>query len=398
MKKYASPFRRLFLTKNFIMMLVMLVVIIVTVSAWFTVHKTVSADTMRVQAESTEIDIAPCVKTYDSSYNVLTDGPGEFGGSLTFSAPEDFGSFTKDCTGDGKDLIVPDFNVTNDYDNVRRTTGKDVNINVTGRHAVSQEFSRIESLKHPDQDPPEYQYMEFEFYVRSKNRTLQLGEDSELRAESELNGGSLSATLATGSDKRSAYGNFNVDGLVGAIRVALVGEACNEVTQQWQQDTETAGRVSYTNVTDKSDPAKQILWYPRPDVFLSIPETAGDITNWSLITGLTGNTYGTFQNSYYYNNGNGLTKVDNDTDPKTYISPGVSSGIPKLGVKKTISDFSEVNYEPEKVDLTIDKNHYRETEQYYLTKYTLKVWIEGTDSEARRAMDGGKFNLTLKFM
>lgn len=397
MKKPASRNWRLLFTKNFILMLVMLVVIIMTISAWFTLHKDVSANTMKVEAESTEIDIAPCIKTYDSSYNVLTDGPGEFGPRLEFSAPDDFGSFTKDCTGDGVDLIVPDFNVTNDYDNVRRTTGKDVNINVPGKAAVSQEFSRIENLKHPDQDPLEYQYMEFEFYVRSKNETLRLGSESVLKAETEVNGRTLSAALAAGSDKRSAYGDFNVDGLVGSIRVALIGEACNGVTQQWQQDTATTGRVSYTNVTDKSNPAKQILWYPRPDVKLQIPETAGDITNWSLLTGLTSNTYGTFVNSYYMNNGNGLTEVTNDTDSKTVISPGVSSGIPKLGDNKPISDFTSVNYDRERVELTVDKNHYQEKEQYYLTKYTLKVWIEGTDSEARRAMDGGKFNLSLKF-
>lgn len=397
MKKPASQKWRLLFSKNFILMLVMLVVIIMTISAWFTVHKDVSANTMKVEAESTKIDIAPCVKTYDSNYNVVTDGPGEFGPKLTFSAPDDFGSFTKDCTGDGTDLIVPDFNVTNDYDNVRRTTGKDVNINVSGKAAVSQEFSRIESLRHPNQDAPEYQYMEFEFYVRSKNETLRLGSESVLMAETELNGNTLSDTLPPGSDKRSAYGNFNVDGLVGAMRVALIGEACNGVDQQWAQNTATEGKVSYTNVTNKSDPAKQILWYPRPDVRLQIPETAGDITNWSLLTGLSTNSQGTFVNSYYKDNGNGLTLISNDTDSKTYVSPGVSSGIPKLGENRTISDFSSVNYDRERVELTVDKNHYQTKEQYYLAKYTLRVWIEGTDSEARRAMDGGKFSLKLRF-
>ena len=153
MKTRTKPKRRLFLTKNFITMLVLLVVIIATISAWFTQHKEVTANNMSVKALSTEIDIAPCVKKwndpneswYDSTkedFEVLTDGPGEFGESIIFdfSTDENYdGKFTKDCTGDGENMYVPDFNITNDFDSVRVNGGKDVNTGIAGRDAISQE-------------------------------------------------------------------------------------------------------------------------------------------------------------------------------------------------------------------------------------------------------------------
>lgn len=399
MKEKASRFRHLFLSKNFILMLVMFAVIIIAISAWYTSRQTATASGISVTSRNPGIDIAPCLKTYDNAGNVLTDGPGEFGNSFSIihgqTSPDGTEVYnltlSKDCTGDGANLWVPEFNVTKDYDNVRRNGGKEVNTNVSGKEARSQEWSRIKHDLDPTKDAPEYHFIELEFYARTQNEQLTLAPTSQLLSKTEADNGSLSTVPGIGTPKRSTYGAFNVDGLVGAMRVALLGEVCNAVTQTWAQNTATTGSITYTNcpTANRSGRIKQLLWYPRPDVLLHIPETAGDVTNWTLQTGLTsGDTY---KNSYYTNDGSTMTLVSNDQDAKTKVS----SAAPMMGSPAVISDFGD--YEHTKVELVKNRNLYQETDEYYLFKYTLRIWIEGTDSEARRAMDGGEFQLTLNF-
>lgn len=391
MAKKAGSKRRL-MVKNLIMMLALLAVIIVAIFAWFTSRQSATASGISVVSENPGIDIAPCIKTYDANWNVVTDGPGEFGTGFSILDSDDNVNLTlsKDCTGNGENLWVPEFNVTKDYDNVRRNGGKEVNTNVSGMAAKSQEQARIEQLKDSTEDAPEHQYIELEFYARTQNDNLTLAAGSQLLSKTEADGGSLSTVPAVGNAKRSAYGAFNVDGLVGAMRVALLGEACNVVNQSWSQDSGNTGKILSTDcpAANRSERIKQVLWYPRPDVMLSIPETAGDVTNWSLHTGLT--TGDTFKNSYYQYNGEGMTLVNPDNDAKTKVS----SAAPQLGTSVDISDFGD--FTQNKVELVKNKNQYQEKEEYYLYKYTLRIWIEGSDSEARRAMDGGQFQLTLK--
>ena len=400
MKNTTSPMRRLVLSKNFILMLVMLVLIIVAISAWFSFHKTVDANEIVVKAVSTEIDIAECVKTYTNNYAaVATDGPGEFRDDITIPAS----TLSKDCTGDGLSLIVPEFNVTKDYDSVRLNGGKEVNTNVGATNAISNKQAELALLQNPDAEPPEYQYIEYEFYARSKNKDLLLQNDTQVLAKTEADGGSLSTALGTGDAKRSAYGNFNVDGLVGAIRVALIGEACTEVNQSWSPLAGGGGQITSTDAPNRGAAVKQLLWVPRPDVKLNIPQDSGDITNWTLSTGLTSGE--TYSNSYYKMiNGNiavQLEKPDPNLGGTTKVSSGLDShGVPNLGENFNISDFSSYgsSNQPQMLELVVDHNNIEVTNEYYVTKYTLKIWIEGTDTEARRAMDGGQFKLTLNLL
>lgn len=412
MKQMTSRKRRLLLTKNLIMMLVVLVLIIVSVTAWFTVHKQVTANNMSVQALSTNIDIAPCIKTYDNNYNVVTDGPGEFTNSLTF--PDNLeddekiiltnGNFslTKDCTGDGLLLIVPDFNITVDYESVRKTTGKDVNLTTEARAARSQQDSWKEKMLHPDDEVPAYDYIQLEFYVRSKNPDLRLDERSQLLGKVETpegGNGSVFSNPVEGNPKRSAYGNFNVDALVGAMRVSLIAEACNNVTQTWDPLSENNYRLGTTNALhDRSSPVKQLLWVPRPDVQLNIPDTHGDISGWS-ISQRQQSSWASNTNTYYQNLNDHLgVELVNDNNAKTKISSGVYNGRPCLGSNVNISDFSsQTDFERHTVQLPVEAGNNENTADYYVTKYTMKIWIEGSDFEARRAMDGGEFSLKLYF-
>ncbi len=391
MKNATSPARRLLLSKNFILMIVMLVVIIVAVSAWFTLNRTVTADNISVTATSTQIQIAKVLEG---------GGPGEFSNYIKFDGPF---VFNKDCTGDGENLIVPEFNVTKDFDAVRIKGGKEVNENQSGSAAI--EFSQA------TEENPEYHYFQFQFFLRSTSPNVYLDETSVLLSSMEKNDGNDMFT-PNQTAKKSDYGNY-ADGLVGAMRVSLLAQACNSVEQTWSSSNE--GMVISNSTAKPNALERQLLWDPRPDVHLSIPETPGKITDWSL-TRVSDFTY--YSPVYYLNKteGQGLNLVSDDPKLKvsnslgTYkVSENKSLTIPYLNGPAPISTFTNnngYNYNQEgheagngTVKLAPDKEHTSGSDllDYYVTKYTMNVWIEGTDNEARRAMDGGEFYLQLKF-
>ena len=403
MKKKTSRKRHLFLTKNFIMMLVMLVVIIVAVSAWFTVHKEVIGDNIYFKATRNELSIAKVVKT-ETSPGVYTEGPGEFLSEISFSS--DF-VFVRDCTGDGETLIVPDFNVTNDFEAARKNDGKEVNINQAGSNAISNEMV--------DEENPEPHYYEYQFYIRSSSPDVYLDPDSFLISRTEKNGVQLNVQEDDVSEyryaKKSDYGN-NSDGLVGAMRVSLLAEACYQASQTWAENQETHENEVVSASSSENEVERQLLWNPRPDVHLNIPNQVGDITHWYL-----SKNDPVVQNTYYYqrtydsqNTFLSLEKVDaNQDDSKMVVSTEIKSynsvTIPFLTRSPQISTFTKNNSYTDNsatdgtVLLSPDKTHINDSERtpYYLTKYTIRLWIEGTDNEARRAMDGGQFDLIMKF-
>ena len=390
--------RRYLITKNLILMLVMVVLIILAVLAWFTFTKTVSAEQITVKAISSQIDIAECVKTYGYSSQdeqTLTDGPGVFGDTVTFGPY----NLKKDCTGDGENLIVPDFNVAKDFVEVKQT-GKEVNLNGTPRDAYSNLYSDKQKRLHPDQDPIDYEYIQCEFYVRSKNKELDLSGESYLISESEENSINLFSTPS--SDKQSAYGNFNVDALVGAIRVAFNAESCISCSQHWENGSLIREGTNAPN-TGRASSEKTLLWLPRPDVYLNV-STGSEINNWTIQhsplnpanaeeTTLHNKTY---KHTYYKQTGSGLTFEDPDSSGKTKCSSALDNNIPILGQNYNITDFDNVN--PTKINgIVVDSSDTSVTDEYYLTKITMNIWIEGSDAEARRAMDRAKFSLKLFF-
>lgn len=395
MKKPTSLKRHLFLTKNFILMLVMLVLIIVAISAWFSFHKTVTADNITVKAVSSEVNIANVLPGGEPG----EEGPGEFSDKITFTGTY---KFSKDCTGDGENLIVPEFNVTKDFEVVRKTTGKEVNENQPGKTA--KEYHQA------TEEDPEFHYYQFQFFIRSKSPDVYLDESSVLLSGTEEDGNNL---FSSNPSTKSDYGN-NPDGLVGAMRVSLIAQACNSANQTWENGTN--GKVIQSASASPNAAERQLLWDPRPDVNLSIPDEPKNITDWSLtqITNFTG--YAPF---YYKNNANGtgLDKIIDEDDEKLKVSNqmgtctagGRTHNVPYLNGSVQISTFTGTNgynYNTQGaengnglVSLAPDSNHTSsaDLEQYYVTKYTMNVWIEGTDHEARRAMDGGKFSMILHF-
>ena len=398
--KYARPRRRLLFSKNLIIMLVLLAVIILSIWSWFSVSKTVTATGITVSSGlPSEIDIAPVIYGTDAN-GVPVEGPGEFQSSLTFNGPY---KLSKDCTGDGMYLYIPEFKSTKDKQEAK-ADGKIVKDAGQMTNAISQLDSKKEHALHPNQDAPEYQFIEHEFYVRTTDKTYTLKDTSILLSETEANNTRLSATPSAA--KKSAYGNFNVDALVGAMRVCFIGQPANNVNQTWVNNhVVTTGTTTPTCSLGTKE--RQLLWVARPDVYLDCHPN--DDTNWSnwtlnteiLPTSSATNSRGdtikniTRKHEYIKSQSSVLTKV---TDDHAIVSSGSLTSIKAmpLGTDVDIAHYSSDN-QPTKSSLRKDSEENSSSQDYYVYKITMRIWIEGTDSEARRAMDGGEFRLNLQF-
>lgn len=436
MAKNPSRNRRFIMTKNLIMMLVVLVVGLLAVWSWFTINKTVTANQIRIKADLPgEVSLAKALKTYENG-TLVNEGPDVFSSSINFTS--DY-QFTKDCTGDGKTLLVPDFSVIKDKEEAIKK-GRIVNLNGPWEEALSN--VEVDAIKayNPD-EKVEARYMEFEFYARSRSKSVTVMANSKLVAES--------GALNTYSDtKKSSYGNFNVDGLVGAMRVALVCQGASGVSQRISSGaiTKTNGIYTSADTTATLNPLGEevtMLWVPRPDVKLNPdPLNDGRTDNWTLTTGVTssqfdGETYKHFffapvstettgtkkypiritdsnNNTFDIDENNGVIKttgvgveeVEGTAAANSVVvtsSSNASANPPTLGQEVNASNFKATGYNDSLTPSSLSRipNQPYDSQSnaawYYVFKYKLRIWIEGTDSEARRAMNGGAFSLDMRF-
>lgn len=425
--------RRFIISKNLILMLVMVLVSIMAIWSWFTVNKTVDANSICVKSVyGNEVYLAYALKT-DSEGNVYEnqdsfqaktspyDGPGAFGDELNFTIDE---PFAKDCTGDGETLIVPSFSNAKDKATANKT-GKIVNSN----GAWTEALSNIDLLKLRNDDAntaEKMHYYEINFYSRSDTKTATLNADSNLLSKTEVDGFRLSQSEYTKDTvshlNTSAYGPFNHDALVGAVRVSIMTEGCinDTFTYDWNSGKVVKTKFNFGNRQ------KQLLWVPRPDLFLNVPDD-GSITGWSLMRDITNTSSESYTNNYLLpsaaatgtttykstadstqtilakNAGTGVSVVDSN-DNNTVFSTGAleTLGYSTLGSSVVVSNFTgkigENNYNDVLTPCQIrisEEDH--GSGKYYIFRYTMRIWIEGTDAEARRAMDEGKFQLNLKF-
>lgn len=411
MTKKTGRNRRFIITKNLIMMLVVLVVGLLAVWSWFTINRTVTASNISVKAAfPNEIGLANV--RYNSAGEDI--GPDVFSGQLTFTGAK----LTKDCTGDGETLIVPDFSIIKDK-NTAIQKGRQVNIGGVWEEALSQ-IDEQKILNNNPEEKVEARYVEIPFYARAQTKSVNLAATSYLTAPDEAN-----LSNANGS-KKSAYGSFSPDSIVGAVRVALLARGAY-VTQTYESGAVTASTVNYTNTNNETNERHlTCLWLPRPDLHLNVTNT-GLTTDWTLSRGLNDPDGATYKHVFY-------KPVSTDASPKTYTaknSSGDSSTItiskdkgvgveevtwedgddnfavtsestvsgsdyPTLGKTVDISNVSESDYLKVST-LRKDAGVPSSTTDYYVFRYTLRIWLEGEDLESRRAMDSGEYNLHLEF-
>ncbi len=406
--------KRLLLAKNSILMLVMLVVIFLAVFAWYYTNKKVEAGDISISAaDPDEVEIAftqfgadsGAIGNYVTNGGVSTWTAGAWGTTANFSGPF---KFSNDVTSDGLTFLIPKFISTEDNDSAKadaRKNGKIVNVNDVPVHGddlktnLNLTAADIENGVNAD-------YVSIPFYLRSRSKDLYIKPSAYLAMKAEVDSADITGTNAA---RKSAYGNFTSDVLVAAMRVSITGGPVTRI--------ENNVPTQYSEPGESPENESSFTWLPRPDLFLNIPDGYTE-DDWSLVRNvksdtplsrLEGSTYvedytgETFKHNYYqlrYEDPtdpnsvvNGVSLVeDSDEDPTAYksdVDETVSVGsysVPTLGEGQKITDFETLSSHAEAL-----------SDGYYYYKFYLNIWIEGTDSEARRAMDTGEFKLEMKF-
>lgn len=396
--------RRLMVAKNSIMMLVVLVVIFLAVFAWYFVQKDVTADGITVSAAlPDEVEIAKA-----SADGVIVDAnssgdidDGDWSESITFDGPY---TFSNDVTSDGINFIIPAFNTTENNDTAKelaRVSGKIVNTNGLPKYNTTNTTQVFNTQNATDENPADY--YRTTFLLRSKQKNITVKPTAYLAAKVEVDGQGWDMSGLTDAQKQdrrvSSYGNFSSDALVAAMRVSLTGAPVLDITN----DT----YVSTKNGTTVNDSCK-FLWVPRPDLYLNVHQDPDNTTDWTLTPNVSDESGGTnydksaftYKHDYYEikdenNPESGVHLVEDYEDAfisdfSQQFSVHQNCSVPTLGVTcgltEDFKDTNDIDYEPQKQE-----------DDYYYYRFNLNVWIEGTDSEARRAMDTGKFSLFLEF-
>lgn len=450
MKKIATGDRRFIITKNLIMMLVMLVVIFVAIFAWFSYHNEVTAGGASVSIKSVdnvEIAVPDKITVNGKVKDSFPTNNDKWTSDLEFYKTGYLKNLVKDVTSNGKQFVMPNFEAAKELKDGRKVIVDDVWVDgLSSKEAL---------INDSNLDDDQYNYISFDFYVRSKVSTITVLPDSFLAAGSELGfmdeehqnqekkslkGRNIYRCSSYGAQEGEANA-FSADAVVGAMRVSLVGALVDEISTN--QTTHVTTETSYNGGTWNNNSALRFLWLPRPDVYL---KTANNSDDWTLITGLkpSGNSAqgglsasevdAIAQKSYCHSfyegnliNGNvkkGLTGKKY-WDPANYASGatapegavtsetfkvsktkdlensplGTTGYVPTLGQSARISGTSaEENLNKSKsIQFVPGSDPEDDTTGYYVYKYTLNIWIEGEDAEARRSMNSGVFSLELYF-
>lgn len=415
-KKTGVKNRRLLFAKNLIMMLVMLVVIFLAVFAWYYENGQVTATGTTAKATNPDVvQIAVekngAIGNYveNTSTHEMEWKAGKWVDSVNFDT-RNF-EFSTDVTSNGLDFLIPGFISTEDNETAKDEAlknGKIVNINIPPTNAKSNmdlTSEEVDAGKKPD-------YYSARFYLRSKNPSIYVMPSAYLAMKAESDG---VAITSSNSVRKSAYGDFTSDVLVGAMRVSLTGGAVSSVSNAYAPTR-----------ADANDEAT-FVWVPRPDLFLNIPYGTND-TDWTLVQNVTASdsiyrlrdashpsdhpgenlTGATYQHQYYARKTGGVelkTAVTTGSEPEAVISnpnnsytlPGTGNSVPTLGQSCDITGFTTTaNAISMKVD-PYAATESEKTDDYYVYQFRINIWIEGTDTEARRAMDLGQFNLYMEF-
>lgn len=244
-----------------------------------------------------------------------------------------------DVTGDGRTLIRPSMSYGN----------KQIN-------TASNDYSLAD---------PNVQYITFDLYFRSESSgvPIKLGDGSWAKGECEING-TANSYVGTSAANKSTYGNFSRDAIVGAVRIAMVPYSKNVTSS-----TFTSLSSYQADTPQYLADAASLLWLPKPE--LQLNEAASN-TGWDLSTSANNKDH-----QYY-----AIFESGHPHEVKTYANTVTTSDLlPANGGNREFT----------RIENTVHIGN------YFYTKVNCRIWIEGTDTEARRATSGGKFGVNFKF-
>lgn len=361
MKKQPSHNRHM-LSKNSILLLVMLVCIFLSTLAWFASAEEATATGLTISTKTpTTLELA--LETEDRTYPKVDKA---YSSTLNFGdAKTVIKSMITDVTSDGLNFIIP-------------STSQN-----SGVRYVLEDKEWKRATANAD-------YISIPFYVRSESPNIYMSGASQVNAKLVEEDGT---NVANPSED---FPTISRNGIVGAMRVSIVDM------------TKSIDDVDYTPRTAD----RKLLWIPRPDLYLSTPNN----NNWELMKNINpqsmlseaeqGDTY----IHYFYQiansgetdavSGTGVSRTSLPKNLGAIASAYAGDGItPTLGVDKQIGNgkiFDESVGESggDYVDMELKTINGKD---YYVYKFVMNIWIEGSDAEARRALNDGNFDIDIRF-
>lgn len=176
-------------------------------------------------------------------------------------------------------------------------------------------------------------YLSLDIYMRSKNaHTIVLGSDTYIKPNSDKLNGA-------DSGNKSELGDFSKDCIVGAVRMSTV--VGNEPK----------------------------LWIPAPNILY-------DYDNGTVSTKITDKNSESFKHKYW--------KV-------TDLQPSSDEQVAEDVIVNNKCNYEIGENDALNIALSQDNN-----DKLFKGKFTLNIWVDGEDAEARQAMVGGKFTASIK--
>jgi hypothetical protein len=181
---------------------------------------------------------------------------------------------------------------------------------------------------------------------------------------------------------QSTYGDFSKDAVVGSLRVAFL-----EYEKKGDDPDLSYSDLLTSKLDNNLKTTPSLLWIPRPDILMNDNnETSG----WTLSTGVASGS--TYSHQYY----DVFNKVYDSVEDATVAHREVITDNRSCVAASEITSSGVIFNDTERiVSVNVpgaDNNNDNEPDYYY-GKVRVRIWIEGTDSEARRAITGGNFRL-----
>ena len=373
--------RHSLLAKGIMVLLSLLVLVFAFTYSWFVPpDHPVNATGLSLSAQDSGVDFDIAIGFSNESTSneyIVTDFQTRESGVF------DFTQLKKTVNGNEKS-----YNLLRNYDPTDLTGNGSFLI----RPAMLSKNSDIDIGKNTfEYGTPNEQYISFDLIIRSSSPNLSVKLDSGSMVLGGVEGNSKNASAlivntATDSNRKSTYGNFSEDAVVGAVRLAFVDYPVSVLSNK-------------TNIFEKLDTVNgtpNFIWIPRSDIFLKA--NTNSTSNWVLYK--EGDSE--WNNSSYKAVRPGGSSSDPD-DMFTYQELsrkhyyyGIYETTPYSGGNqnyklfdsdKTVYDLSTAK---EIVDVNIPGG---EGDSYFYGKCRVNIWIDGCDAEARRAIDKGQFKV-----
>ncbi|MGN0441488.1 MAG: hypothetical protein ACI4FO_02155 [Acutalibacteraceae bacterium] len=203
-------------------------------------------------------------------------------------------------------------------------------------------------------------YLKFDLYMRSSDPlNVYLGNGSQAKPLADPHFLTGLTDANADANRKSAYGNFSKDLVVGAVRVSAVDNASKHL----------------------------FTWIPRPNIYLNLPadsalpdgETYDSLITTNAESGANYPNGSPYVHQYYATKGGAI---------QTLSKSNTLTG----DITQYILDSSSAEFKAKHLLATLDGT---KNGGYYQDKITVYIWLEGCDNEARRAFVGGKFKITL---